>query len=127
MLHSVILTNRYIIYLNMRKPSDPRSKLASRLFEKGLTAQLPSLERPRVFSLQKPESTLTAKIVKAHRGSTRNQGADSHKGAVELPAVNTSSSFIEEFQEDQYKSMKSRIKTDIGEVTRHKKEGALAT
>lgn len=99
--------------MNMRKQSDPRSKLASRLFEKGLTAQLPSLERPRVFSLQKPETTLTAKIVKAHRESTRKHGSDLFKPAVELPAVNTTNSFIEEFNEDQYKSIKSRIKTDI--------------
>jgi hypothetical protein len=82
----------------MRKKADPKNKLVSRLFEQGLTAQLPSLERPRVFSLQKPSSTLTAKIVKVHRDSVvgRKQLSDLFQPqSTEMPPISISATPIE--------------------------------
>lgn len=100
----------------MKKKADPKSKLTARLFEKGLTAQFPSLERPRVFSLQKPTSTLTAKIVRAHRdNSKRNITEISDQPPFELPTVPTQGNTDYEDNEELHRSYKYRTKTETVE------------
>lgn len=83
----------------MRKKPDAKEKLVSRLFEKGLTAQLPSLERPRVFSLQKPSAALTAKIVKVHRESLNRKNLSDlfEPKQIEMPPISQAGTPFEEF------------------------------